>query len=137
MIYKCQEKFYPLQIFGMVQLRMPKGNTFQAGSMATNTHNSLSKQQLRRKRQLATYRKVLPCSEPCQIFFKTTIYLPLRPSQLLITGANLTTTPEKTTLTIHISLIRMFKPGPEVSLNGSPTVSPMTAALWAGEPLPP
>ena len=27
--------------------------------------------------------------------------------------------------------------GPAVSLNGSPTVSPMTVASWAAEPLPP
>lgn len=32
--------------------------------------------------------------------------------------------------TILISLIRMFKLGPEVSLKGSPTVSPTTVALW-------
>jgi hypothetical protein len=31
----------------------------------------------------------------------------------------------------------MFMDGPAVSLNGSPTVSPTTAALWASEPLPP
>lgn len=31
---------------------------------------------------------------------------------------------------IAISLIRMFKLGPLVSFKGSPTVSPMTAALW-------
>jgi len=31
-----------------------------------------------------------------------------------------------------ISLIRMFSEGPAVSLNGSPTVSPTTAALCAG-----
>ena len=36
-----------------------------------------------------------------------------------------------------ISLIRMLIDGPEVSLKGSPTVSPTTAALWASEPLPP
>ncbi len=30
---------------------------------------------------------------------------------------------------IDISFIRMFKLGPEVSLRGSPTVSPITAAL--------
>ena len=29
----------------------------------------------------------------------------------------------------HVSLIRIFIDGPEVSLNGSPTVSPVTAAL--------
>ena len=29
-----------------------------------------------------------------------------------------------------ISLIRMLIDGPDVSLNGSPTVSPTTAALW-------
>ena len=31
--------------------------------------------------------------------------------------------------TIDINLIKMFIEGPEVSLNGSPTVSPVTAAL--------
>ena len=36
-----------------------------------------------------------------------------------------------------ISLIRIFKLGPEVSLNGSPTVSPTTVALCASLPLPP
>ena len=29
-----------------------------------------------------------------------------------------------------INFIKMFKLGPLVSFNGSPTVSPMTAALW-------
>src|SRR3546814_17610602 len=33
--------------------------------------------------------------------------------------------------------MRMFMDGPEVSLNGSPTVSPTTAALCGSEPLPP
>ena len=36
-----------------------------------------------------------------------------------------------TTDTMVISLIRMLIDGPEVSLNGSPTVSPTTAALCA------
>ena len=36
-----------------------------------------------------------------------------------------------------MSLMRMFRDGPEVSLSGSPTVSPMTAALWASVPFPP
>ena len=35
---------------------------------------------------------------------------------------------EITKLTIAITLIRIFIEGPEVSLNGSPTVSPTTAA---------
>ena len=39
--------------------------------------------------------------------------------------------------TMVMRLMRMFMDGPEVSLNGSPTVSPTTAALWASEPLPP
>jgi hypothetical protein len=42
-----------------------------------------------------------------------------------------------TRLTIVITLIRMFIEGPEVSLNGSPTVSPTTAALCGSLPLPP
>ena len=39
--------------------------------------------------------------------------------------------------TMAISLSRMLRLGPEVSLKGSPTTSPSTAALWASEPLPP
>ena len=39
--------------------------------------------------------------------------------------------------TIVINLIRIFMDGPEVSLNGSPTVSPTTAALCASLPFPP
>ena len=39
--------------------------------------------------------------------------------------------------TIDSSLIRMLMEGPEVSLKGSPTVSPTTPALWQSEPLPP
>ena len=34
-------------------------------------------------------------------------------------------------------VICVLMDGPAVSLNGSPTVSPMTAALWASLPLPP
>ncbi len=40
-----------------------------------------------------------------------------------------TVKPAITIETILISLIRMFNDGPEVSLKGSPTVSPVTAAL--------
>ena len=36
--------------------------------------------------------------------------------------------PASTTATMDMSLMRMFREGPEVSLNGSPMVSPMTAA---------
>lgn len=36
-----------------------------------------------------------------------------------------------------ISLIKMFRDGPDVSFKGSPTVSPITAALWASDPLGP
>ena len=46
------------------------------------------------------------------------------------------TRPENTMETVEQSLMRMFREGPEVSLKGSPTVSPMTAALWQSEPLP-
>ena len=42
-----------------------------------------------------------------------------------------------TTATIVINLIKILIEGPEVSLNGSPTVSPTTAALCASLPLPP
>ena len=34
-----------------------------------------------------------------------------------------------------MSLIKIFNAGPDVSLNGSPTVSPTTEALWASDPL--
>ena len=39
--------------------------------------------------------------------------------------------------TILISLIRIFRLGPDVSLNGSPTVSPVMVALCVSEPFPP
>ena len=51
------------------------------------------------------------------------------PSQPEITGPNFTVKPDATTATELNSLIRMFSDGPEVSLNGSPTVSPTTVAL--------
>ena len=39
--------------------------------------------------------------------------------------------------TSETTVICVLMDGPAVSLNGSPTVSPMTAALCAGLPLPP
>ena len=39
--------------------------------------------------------------------------------------------------TRFITLISGLMAGPAVSLNGSPTVSPMTVASCASEPLPP
>ena len=37
--------------------------------------------------------------------------------------------------TTLMTLMRIATPGPEVSLNGSPTVSPTTAALWVSDRL--
>src|SRR5690606_3478680 len=48
-----------------------------------------------------------------------------------------TTAGAMSTETRFITLISGLIAGPAVSLNGSPTVSPMTAAAWASEPLPP
>ena len=42
-----------------------------------------------------------------------------------------------TSTVVDNSLITTCSAGPAVSLNGSPTVSPVTAALWASLPLPP
>ena len=50
---------------------------------------------------------------------------------------NITVSPAITIDTILISFIRMLSDGPDVSLNGSPTVSPTTVALWQSEFLPP
>lgn len=36
-----------------------------------------------------------------------------------------------------MSLMRMFRDGPEVSFKGSPTVSPITAALCGSDPFGP
>lgn len=41
---------------------------------------------------------------------------------------------QKTNDRIAINLIRMFRLGPDVSFIGSPTVSPITAALWISLP---
>ena len=43
---------------------------------------------------------------------------------------------QKTSERMDISLMRILRLGPEVSLRGSPTVSPTTAALWISLPLP-
>ena len=58
------------------------------------------------------------------------VYIARRPPICTNRGAN-------TTATMVMSLIRMLMEGPEVSLKGSPTVSPITAAACVGEPLPP
>merc|ERR1712161_47665 len=42
----------------------------------------------------------------------------------------------KTRDTMACNFMTMFKAGPEVSLKGSPTVSPCTAASWASRALP-
>ena len=63
--------------------------------------------------------------------------LAARPRNSWIDGENFKINPAKTTDTTETSLMRMFSDGPDVSLNGSPTVSPTTPALWASEPLPP
>ena len=42
-----------------------------------------------------------------------------------------------TSETIVVTFMSMFIAGPEVSLKGSPTVSPTTAALCGSDPLPP
>lgn len=54
----------------MVQSHTLKGNTFQVSSMTRSTHNNLLEQELRRIQQLAGFREVLSCSEPCRNFFK-------------------------------------------------------------------
>ena len=48
-----------------------------------------------------------------------------------------TVRPAITMATMLISLISMLRLGPDVSLNGSPTVSPTTVALCTSPPLPP
>lgn len=50
---------------------------------------------------------------------------------------NLTNNGTNTSETIDINLIKIFNDGPDVSLNGSPTVSPTTAALCLSEPFYP
>merc|ERR1711985_203447 len=42
-----------------------------------------------------------------------------------------------TSVIVERSLINTWRDGPAVSFEGSPTVSPVTAALCASEPLPP
>ena len=46
-----------------------------------------------------------------------------------------TSTAAKTSEMMAMSFMRMLSAGPEVSLRGSPTVSPTTAALWHSPPL--
>ena len=59
------------------------------------------------------------------------------PYARLISGETSRNTGANTSDTTAISFSRMFSEGPDVSLNGSPTTSPSTAALCASDPLPP
>ena len=61
---------------------------------------------------------------------------PAMPSHSWMSGENFTITGVNTTATMLMSFTRMFREGPEVSLQGSPTVSPITAAAWVGFLLP-
>ena len=45
--------------------------------------------------------------------------------------------PRVSRLTMFMTLMSGLMAGPAVSLRGSPTVSPVTEALWASVPLPP
>ena len=79
------------------------------------------------------YRRAAFCFATRPLYYVSAAAQPIRPAPLLMamnSGA-------KTRETTVISLIRMLMDGPEVSLNGSPTVSPTTAALWLSLPLPP
>ncbi len=60
-----------------------------------------------------------------------------RPVDACSPTVNLTTAGAISTDTRFITLISGLIDGPAVSLNGSPTVSPMTVAAWASLPLPP
>src|SRR5262249_27827403 len=53
------------------------------------------------------------------------------------TEAQCASTASSSSATMLVILIIGLTAGPAVSLYGSPTVSPVTAALWASEPLPP
>lgn len=57
---------------------------------------------------------------------------PRTPANQAVLSKNLANTKE----TIAESLMRIFNDGPLVSFNGSPTVSPITAALCTSVPLP-
>ena len=63
---------------------------------------------------------------PHSILFEEQLSIPVSPPLTAIYGAI-------TNDTIDINLIRMFIEGPEVSLNGSPTVSPVTEALCGSD----
>ena len=54
-----------------------------------------------------------------------------------VSGACVTTSGAISSATRFMTLISGLSAGPAVSLNGSPTVSPMTAALCVSLPLPP
>ena len=54
-----------------------------------------------------------------------------------VSFACVTTSGAISSATRFITLISGLSAGPAVSLKGSPTVSPITAALWLSLPLPP
>ena len=71
----------------------------------------------------------LKCDEATLSFILQKI-LKRRPPCVAKKGAN-------TSDSTAMSLMRMLSDGPDVSLRGSPMVSPITAALWGSDPLGP
>src|SRR5207253_3950784 len=60
-----------------------------------------------------------------------------RPTMDRFHPAHFARTASNSSATMLVILIIGLTAGPAVSLYGSPTVSPVTAALWGSEPLPP
>ncbi len=84
------------------------------------------------------FRLIYHCKYRLKIFGRKTRATPngsgwlLQQSDLCLL-INYTINGASTNATIEISFSRMFNEGPEVSLNGSPTVSPTTAALCGSD----
>lgn len=71
-----------------------------------------------------------------QKFVSDILYYAQAGPPVLLLKVSLFKTLPNMTLTIADSLMRMFSEGPDVSLRGSPTVSPVTAFLCATDPFP-
>src|ERR1700691_4080538 len=68
---------------------------------------------------------------------RITIPAPAMPSRAPVWCRRVITAGRIRSETRFMTLMRGLRAGPAVSLKGSPTVSPITAAVWASDPFPP
>ena len=113
----------------------------ETGEFRPRTRRSRSSSRRHRRRRARPPSRGAPCSRSCdRQTAQATPAMPIRPTSVeppavvRLLGRGSQAMASRTTM--FMTLISGLRAGPAVSLSGSPTVSPVTAALCFSEPLP-